>query len=123
MKIKDKYSTMMRKQVLSIIAIVVLCITLGACKKEREVDVNKLKDIFIEGISKELAEDGKTLVVDTFYLNPVNNYDYAGKLYGHVNDSLKLSYILSVKEDGDDLDVEWELETPVVKPVEEDSEE
>lgn len=114
---------MMRKQVLSIIAIVVLCITLGACKKEREVDVNKLKDIFIEGISKELAEDGKTLVVDTFYLNPVNNYDYAGKLYGHVNDSLKLSYILSVKEDGDDLDVVWELETPVVKPVEEDSEE
>ena len=111
----------MRKQVLSIIAIVVLCITLGACKKEKEVDVNKLKDIFIEGISKELAEDGNTLVVDTFYLNQVNNFDYAGKLYGHVNDSLKLSYVLSVKENGDDFDVEWNLETPVVTSDEEDS--
>jgi hypothetical protein len=111
----------MKKQALSIIAVLVLCMALGACKKEREVDVNKLKNIFVEGISKELAEDGNKLEVDTIFLNPVDNFSYSGKLLGHVGDTMSLVYDLSVKDSGDDdLDMEWELQTPVIKPAEED---
>lgn len=109
----------MKKQALSIIAILVLCMAQGGCK--REVDVNKLKDNFLTGISKELAADGNKLEVDTIFLNPVDNFSYGGKLYGHINDTTKLVYVLSVKESDDDLDLEWELETPVITPVEEDT--
>ena len=110
----------MKKQALSIIAVLVLCMALGACKKEREVDVNKLKNIFVEGISKELAEDGNKLEVDTIFLNPVDNFSYSGKLLGHIGDSLPMVYNLSVKDSGDELDMEWELQTPVITPVGED---
>lgn len=113
----------MRKQALSIIAILVLCFAMGACKKEREVDVNKLKDFFINGITEELAEDGNKLVVDTFYLNPVDNFNYSGMLFGHVGDSLDMAYELSVKDSGDDYDLEWELVKPAINPVQEDEEE
>lgn len=111
----------MKKQALSVIAILVLCMALGGCKKEREIDVNKLKDKFLSGISEELAADGNKLEVDTIFLNPVDNFSYSGKLYGHINDTTKLVYVLSVKESGDDLDMEWDLETPVITPVEEDT--
>ena len=99
----------MKKQALSIIAVLVLCMALGACKKEREVDVNKLKNIFVEGISKELAEDGNKLEVDTIFLNQTTGDNYKGELRGHINDSTEVVYDLDVADDGSDLELEWNL--------------
>ena len=59
----------MKKQALSIIAVLVLCMALGACKKEREVDVNKLKNIFVEGISKEPISLSKTVATTIWIWN------------------------------------------------------
>lgn len=107
----------MKKLNFSIIAILLLCMVMGACKK-KEVDVNKLKDIISQGVIDEQKEDGNDIVIDTLFLNPSEGGSYKGMLFGHVGDSLALVYQLSVTDDGSEgLDVEWDLLEPDVKPL------
>ena len=98
----------MRKKILF------LClVTLSACiavSCQRKVSFDKLREIVSQHVITEEKDSGRTLVVDTILLEPNGEKDFKGTIKGVLNDSIEVTYQLTLTDNGNDYDFEWERE-------------
>lgn len=97
----------MRKFSFLFIIFLSLMMVMGACSKKREVSIDKLRSIIEQSVISEQLDSGRTLVVDTIFLNKENGDNYVGTLRGHINDSIEVVYDIQVNDENDELSVEW----------------
>ena len=111
----------MKKTRCLILAILALALAAGACQKKREISIDKVSNIIQQSVIAEQADSGHRLVVDTIMLNPATDAVYKGELHGclgargrggayvALDDSITVTYDLTVTEEGDEYSMEWDL--------------
>ncbi len=99
----------MKKTRCLILAILALALAAGACQKKREISIDKVSNIIQQSVIAEQADSGHRLVVDTIMLNPATDAVYKGELHGCLDDSITVTYDLTVTEEGDEYSMEWDL--------------
>lgn len=97
----------MRKFSFLVIISLSLMMVMGACAKKKVVSVDKLRSIIEQSVIAEQLDSGRTLVVDTIFLNKENGDNYAGTLRGHINDSIEVVYDIQVNDENDEMSIEW----------------
>lgn len=83
---------------------------IGCAKK---VSSDKIKDQITNALIAEEQEAGNTLTIKDFTLDTKDNgLHYEGTISGTMNDTLEVSYKVTVDDAGDDFDAEWERVLP-----------
>lgn len=95
----------MRKQIICLCFIALMGVMAVSCQKKFSLD--KVREIVSQSVITEEKDSGRTLVIDTILLEP-NGVNYNGVIRGVLNDSIEVSYNLTLTDNGDDYDVEWE---------------
>ena len=94
----------------SVFIMLVTAFMLGCSKK---VSTDKVKAQIEQALLAEEQEAGNTLVVNDFTLDTKDNgKHYEGVINGTMNDTLEVSYKVTVDDSGNDLDAEWERIQP-----------
>ena len=106
---------MMKMKHFMVVAAALIVVGLTACKKE--VSLDKVKQTIVENIMAEQRDSGKTLTVDTVFLNKSVGGSFSGKLFGHTDDSKPVVYDLNVVDEGDELSAEWTLQEAPEKVI------
>ena len=106
---------MMKMKHFMVVAAALIVVGLTACKKE--VSLDKVKQTIVENIMAEQRDEGKTLTVDTVFLNKSVGGNFSGKLFGHTEKSEPVVYDLNVVDEGDELSAEWTLQEAPEKVI------
>ena len=94
----------MRKQYLCLGLFVIIAAMTVSCQKK--VSLDKVREIVSQSVIAEEKDSGRTLVLDTILLQ-LNGKDYSGTIKGVLNDSIEVTYDLTLTDNGEDFDAEW----------------
>ena len=102
---------MKSKNILLVACALMALVFLGGCQKlqKKEVSVEKLHKTIIDNVTAEQLDSGRVFTVDTIFLNNTSGDNYNGELRGHLNDTIEVVYDLTVTDEGEEVEAEWNL--------------